>query len=247
MPTAERVRSSASAAAVKLPWSTAATNAVISPSRLDSILAVTLVPETVTPPAERRWYRPQRVQIPTAARPLYFAAAAIAFASFAVLGLFTSLVPAFVTGQLHFTAPLVGGAVVFATFISAATLQIGIRRLRTTMAVVTGVVLYVTGFAALIAGTSTASLTLFLVGGILAGGAAGTLFSSAISAAGQLASPGNRGEAVAGIFLSSYAGLAVPVVGLGAATLMISMSTALTGFAVICAAIAVIGAAVFVQ
>lgn len=210
-------------------------------------LAVTLIPETVTPPAERRRYRPQRVQIPATARTHYFAAAAIAFASFAVLGLFTSLAPAFIEGQLHFTAALVSGGVVFATFVSAAALQIGVRRLTLPMAVITGVVCYVIGFAALIAAISTVSLTLFVIGGILAGGAAGTLFSSAISAASQIAAPESRGEALAGIFLSCYAGLAVPVVGLGAATVVVSMSTALTGFAVICTAISVIGAIVFIQ
>src|SRR5699024_9220823 len=108
-------------------------------------------------------------------------------------------------------------------------------------------VLYVIGFAALIAAISIMSLPLFLIGGVLAGGAAGTLFSSAISAAGKLAAPESRGEALAGIFLSCYAGLAVPVVGLGAATVLVSMSTALTGFAVVCAVIAVMGAVVFIQ
>lgn len=210
-------------------------------------LAVALTPETVTPPAERRPYRPQRVQIPEAARTRYFAAAAIAFAGFAVLGLFTSLAPSFIEGQLHYSAPLVGGTVVFVTFTSAAALQIGVRRFSSTTAVVTGVVLYVAGFAAVIAAVLAGSLVLFLIGGILAGGAAGILFSTAISAAGQAAAAGSRGEALAGIFLSAYAGLAVPVVGLGAATLALSMTSALIAFAVLVVAIAIVGAVIFVR
>ena len=55
------------------------------------------------------------------------------------------------------------------------------------------------------------------------------------------------GEALAGIFLSGYAGLVVPVVGLGAATLAVSMSAALIGFAVIVVVIAVIGSVVFLR
>lgn len=210
-------------------------------------VAVTRVPETVASPTVHHPYRPQRVRIPAGGRVQYFAAAAIALASFAVLGLFTSLVPAFVEGQLHYTAPLVGGVVVFVTFMSAAVLQIAIRRFPATTATLIGLALYVAGFAAVVAGISAVSLTVFLIGGILAGGAAGSMFCTAISAAGQLAAPENRGEALAGIFVSSYIGLVVPVVGLGAATVVVSMPAALTGFAVIGTAIAVIGSAVFIQ
>lgn len=210
-------------------------------------LAVLLVPETVRPPAEPRRYRPQRVQVPPAARTHYLAAAAIAFAGFAILGLFTSLAPSFVADQLHQTAPLVGGSVVFATFGSAAVLQIGIRRFPPTSSVLIGVTLEVVGFAALVAGVFTVSFALFLIGGILTGGSAGVLFSSAISAAGQAAPADSRGEALVGIFLAAYAGLGVPVVGLGAATLAISMSTALTWFAVLVTVIGVLGAVVFIQ
>ncbi|WP_182346813.1 MFS transporter [Tomitella gaofuii] len=208
--------------------------------------AIALTPETVSPPAEPRRYRPQRVQIPAAARTRYFAAAAIAFAAFAVLGLFTSLAPSFISDQLHYSAPLVAGTVVLVTFASAAGLQIGVRRLSLTAGVVTGVALYVAGFAAIITAVSTATLALFLIGGALAGGAAGILFSTAISAAGEAAMVGHRGEALAGIFLSAYAGLAVPVVGLGAATLVLSMLAALSAFSVAVVAIAIIGAAVFI-
>lgn len=210
-------------------------------------LAVALVPETVTPPTEPHPYRPQRVRIPADGRVQYFAAAALAFASLAVLGLFTSLAPAFVAGQLHYTAALVGGVVVFLTLVSAAALQIGVRRLTVTTALVTGVVLFVIGFAALIAAVDAVSLGLFLIGGISCGGAVGILFSTAISAGGELAAPGSRGEALAGIFLSAYIGLAVPVIGLGAATVVVGMAPALTGFAVVCIAITVVGAVVFIR
>ena len=210
-------------------------------------LGVAFVPETVLVAAERRPYRPQRVRIPAAARSRYLAAAVIAFAGFAVLGLFTALAPSFVAGQLHETSHLVGGSVVFATFASAAVLQIGVRRFSSTIAVVIGVVLYVAGFACVIAGVAAVSLALFVIGGILAGGAAGILFSSAIGAAGQAAAPESRGEALAGIFLSGYTGLVVPVVGLGAATLAISMTAALIAFAVIMVAIAVIGTIAFLR
>lgn len=208
-------------------------------------LVVAFVPETVTPPARRRPYRPQRVQIPAAARTRYFAAATLAFAGFSVLGLFTSLAPSFIAGQLHVTSPLIGGGVVFATFASAASVQIGIRRLSATASVLAGTALFVVGSAAIVGGVLTVSLPLFTLAGVLAGGGAGVLFSSAITAAAHAAAPDGRGEALAGIFLAGYLGLAIPVVGLGATTLLVSMAAALAGFSAVVVAIAVIGTVVF--
>lgn len=46
-----------------------------------------------------------------------------------------------------------------------------------------------------------------------------------------------RGEGLAGLFLGAYIGLAVPVVGLGVATLWVSMQVAVLGFAVALAAV----------
>lgn len=210
-------------------------------------IAVSLVPETVDRSAQRRRYRPQRVSIPEEARGHYFAAAALAFSGFAVLGLFTSLAPSFVSDELHFESPLASGAVVFATFVSAAGSQIALRRLDGPASVIFGTSAYVLGFVAIIAGVSLVSLPLFLTGGVLAGGAAGILFSSAVTAAGHAAAAGNRGEAIAGIFLAAYTGLAVPVIVLGAATLVVSMSAALSVFAAFVTAIAVIATIVFAR
>lgn len=67
------------------------------------------------------------------------------------------------------------------------------------------------------------------------------------SAAGVIASPENRGEVLAGIFLSAFVGLTVPVVGLGAATLTVSMLTALVGFSEVVVTVAVIGASMFLH
>jgi hypothetical protein len=45
-----------------------------------------------------------------------------------------------------------------------------------------------------------------------------------------MAGPGRRGEALAGLFLISYLGLALPAVGLGIATRYTTATTAMTWF-----------------
>ncbi|GGM79451.1 MFS transporter [Dactylosporangium sucinum] len=192
-------------------------------------LAVALVPETVS--ALPRRYRPQRVNVPAAARPRYFAAAAGAFASLSVLGLFTSLAPSFVAGTLHHPSRALAGLVASLVFASGAAAQVLLRRHPIRVQLMTGLSLMVLGLVTVTAGVWGTSLAVFLAGGIMAGGGAGALLKGAISTVVDLAPPAVRGEALAGLFLGGYLGLAVPVLGLGFATQLVSARVALLGFA----------------
>jgi predicted MFS family arabinose efflux permease len=206
-------------------------------------VGVALVPETVARPAVRAAYRPQRVRVPREARGLFSLAAAIAFVAFGVLGLFTSLAPAFVSGTLGITSHLVAGAVVFATFASAAVAQIAFRALSVRGQVALGAALLIAGVVVLTVSVETGtSLALFFAGGIVSGAGGGTLFKAALAVAAPLAAPQYRGEVLAGIFLAAYIGLAAPVVGIGVATLSISLTAALLGFAVVIVAVALAAA-----
>ncbi|MER7007309.1 MFS transporter [Dactylosporangium sp. NPDC000555] len=206
---------------------------------LASALAVSLVPETVA--VRSRRYRPQRVDVPAETRPRYFAAAAGAFTSLSVLGLFTSLAPAFVAGTLHHPSRVLAGAVASLVFGSGALAQVLLRRRATRDQLAAGLALVALGLATLTAAVWAESLPAFLAGGVLAGAGAGALLKGAISTVVDLAPPAIRGEALAGLFLGGYLGLAIPVLGLGVLTQLISAPVALLGFA---AAIVTLTAAV---
>ena len=204
-----------------------------------AFIGIALVPETATRPDVRRAYRPQRISVPRESRGRFLLAGGIAFAAFSVLGLFTSLAPIVVSGQLQITSKAVAGLIVFATFAAAAVSQIAVRPLGVRAQIVLGAVLLVVGIALLaVTVVASAGLALFVIGGVIAGGGAGTLFKAALAVAGSLASAANRGEVLAGIFLLGYVGLTVPVVGIGVATLSVSLAAALVGFAVIIIVIA---------
>jgi Major Facilitator Superfamily len=208
-----------------------------------ALAGIALVPETAARPAVRPAYRPQRVRVPRPARGRFFLAGGIAFAAFAVLGLFTSLAPVFVSGQLHSTSRATAGAVVFVTFAAAALSQVAVRPLAIRAQIALGAVLLVAGIAALAAVVVTVgSLGFFFAGGIVSGAGAGVLFKAALAVAGSLAEAAHRGEVLAGIFLIGYVGLTVPVVGIGVATLSVSLAAALVGFAVVIIAIALLTA-----
>ncbi|MEV6930506.1 MFS transporter [Dactylosporangium sp. NPDC051485] len=204
---------------------------------LVAALAVALAPETVA--VRSRRYRPQRVDVPAAARPRYYAAAAGAFASLSVLGLFTSLAPAFVAGTLHHPSRALAGAVASMVFGSGAIAQVLLRRRPTRDQLAAGLTLVVLGLVTLTAAVWAQSLPAFLAGGILAGAGAGALLKGAISTVADLTPAAVRGEALAGLFLGGYLGLAFPVLGLGILTQAVSAPAALLGFAAAITALAV--------
>jgi MFS family permease len=196
---------------------------------LASLGAVALAPETLQRRTAMGTYRPLRVRVEgdTAG---YVGAAAAGFAAFAVFALFTSLAPGFVGGTLHHSSRALAGLIVFTVFGAAAAAQTLTSRLAALAQRSSGLLGQAAGVVVLAVGMHTASLALFLLGGIVANMGAGVLFKSAIGAVAAMARPATRGEALAGLFLISFAGMAVPAVGIGVATHHISATAAVTWF-----------------
>jgi predicted MFS family arabinose efflux permease len=204
---------------------------------LAGVLALALVPETVTRPKARPRYRPQRVSVPAQHRPAFYAASAAAAAEFALFGLFTSLAPGFIGGTLHDTSHALAGTATFAVFGAAALAQIVASRAPLRRQLAFGLLALVLGLALITVAFWLASLVLLLAGGIVAGSGAGAAFKGSVTTVLGIARPQARGEALAGLFLAGYVGLAVPVVALGLATQLLSARVAVLGFAVLLVAV----------
>ncbi|MEV6654166.1 MFS transporter [Streptomyces sp. NPDC051219] len=202
---------------------------------------VALSPETADLPDPAPRYRPQRIAVPGHARRMFFAAVTTALASFAVFGIFTSLVPSFLAGTLHESSHAVAGAVAFAAFAAGAVAQIALSRAGLAFTLRTGPFVLVPGLALLVAGIWLPSLAVFVIGGVLTGAGAGLAFRSALIAAGSAAPPESRAEVLAFFFLGAYIGLSVPVVGLGIATQYVSARVVMLAFVVIVGAAVALG------
>jgi hypothetical protein len=198
-----------------------------------SVVAVLSVPETVVAPTPRPRYRPQRVRIAGDDRIGYLVAAAGAFTAFAVFGLFTSLAPGFVAAGLHHPSRLLAGLTAFLVFGAGAASQSAAGLLPASRRFMIGLAALAGGLVVLAAGMLATSLWLFLIGGVIAGAGAGILFKSAVGKIAAAAPAGQRGESLAGLFLIAYAGLTVPVMGLGIATLYVASTTAMLWFSAI--------------
>ncbi|WP_205697955.1 MFS transporter [Conexibacter sp. SYSU D00693] len=200
------------------------------------LLAVALVwrtPETRTAHAARPAYRPQRVVVPAAARPAFFGASGGALLGFAAFGLFTSLAPTFLAGELGHPSRALAGLAAFVVFAASAASQVVLASRGERDLVAMGGGAMVLGAAALVLALwlPSPSLALFLAGGVVLGGGAGSLFKGAVITVAKIADDDHRAEALAGLFLAGYLGLVVPVVGLGLLTQELEPRVALLVFA----------------
>jgi len=201
-------------------------------------LALAAAPETVARPRPRPRYHPQRVSVPAADRPAFLAAVFATVAAFAVLGLFTSLAPGFIAGTLGDRSHALAGLAAFVVFGAAALAQIALSRAATSRQLSIGLTALILGLAVVTIAVWLPSLTLFLLGGALAGAGAGAAFKGSVSAVIAIAPHARRGETLAGLFLAAYFGIAAPVLGLGLATQFVSAQIALLGFAAVLVAVA---------
>jgi MFS family permease len=198
-----------------------------------ALVAVLATPETRERlrPAPR--YRPQRVAVPPEGRSAFAAAATAAFVAFGLMGLFNSLAPAFLGGTLDHHSRALAGLASFLVFAAAAVAQIAAADAAPGRVLRTGLSLMVVGPLLLVAAVWIPSLPVFLAGGMVSGVGAGLIVKGSLGTAALLAAPEQRAEALAGIFLAGYIGLAVPVVGLGLLTQELAADLSLTIFAAV--------------
>ena len=191
-----------------------------------------VAPETRTVRGPRARYRPQRLSVPPQARGRFLGAAIGAAIAFALFGLVTSLAPSFLEGTLHTPSHALAGAVSFAVFAAAAAVQMLSSSRPIQQLLATGIPALLSGVALLTLALwlPTPSLAMFIAGDVLAGVGAGLMFKGAIGTVSEIAAPEHRAEALAGLYLAAYLGLAGPVIGLGALTQIASTRVSLLVF-----------------
>jgi MFS family permease len=190
-------------------------------------------PETRGRPSARRRYRPQRVSVPARSRGHFFAAALGAGITFAVFGLLTSLAPSFLAGTLHQPSHALAGAVSFAGFATAALAQSLTANRTTQQLLAAAIPARLSGLALLTIAVwlPSPSFGVFLAGDVVVGAGCGLMFKGAIATVTEISAQEHRAEALAGVFLAAYLGLAGPVIGLGALTQIASTRVSLLVFA----------------
>jgi MFS family permease len=203
---------------------------------------VLLVPGAVAMaalPAARpatRW-RPRRPQIPVAARPVFATSGTASFLAFAVIGLFLTLIPTYVTtlsgsGNLL----LSGAAVALMLACSALTQLIGYGR-RARSLEITGLPLLAAGLVLLAVAGGVSSLALLFIATVTVGVGQGLAFLGGFTAVNQAAPADRHADVLSSFYVVIYLGVGVPVIGVGFLATVIGPPAAVQYFAGIVAAL----------
>jgi MFS family permease len=201
-------------------------------------VALLVAPETRGRPVSRPPYRPQRISVPAASRNRFWAAAIGAAMTFSVFGLLTSLAPTFLADTLHQPSHVLAGAASFVVFATAAlsqTLATSRTERQLLVAAITAMLAGL-GLLTIAIWLPAPSFGVFLAGDLVVGTGSGLMFKGAIVTVSAISSAEHRAEALAGLFLAAYLGLAGPVIGLGALTQIASTRVSMLVFAGLLAA-----------
>jgi MFS family permease len=100
--------------------------------------------------------------------------------------------------------------------------QVTLSRFSTRRVVLVGLGLFLAALALILAALAAAAMALFLAGMVVGGVAVGAIFLGSLATANRLAPPGRRRQTVPAFFVACYAGMIIPVVGIGPAKPVLS-------------------------
>ena len=204
--------------------------------------AASLVWAMPEPVAERGRLRlrVQRLRVPAEVRAVFVRAALAGFAGFAVLGLFTAVVPGFLGQILGIDDRAIVGLVVFTVFAASTVGQTLLARAFGSAALVAGSAGLLAGMGVLALGLGVSALALVVAGGVVAGLGQGLSFRAGLAAVNEASPPARRGEVASSFFVVAYVAISLPVVGVGLLAQLEGLRAAGLIFAAAVAALAAI-------
>jgi MFS family permease len=171
-------------------------------------------------------------------RAVFTRAAIAGFAGFAVLGLFTSVSPAFLGTVLHHSNRALVGVVVLCAFAASVAGQVLSARLALDRALRGGCVTLIVGMAIVASSLDAHSLALLVVGAVIAGVGHGMSFRAGLGSVAGAAPDDERGEVTSTFFVVLYVGISIPVIGVGSMASAFDLVTAGVVFAALVALLA---------
>ena len=182
----------------------------------------------------------QRLSVPTEVRGVFVTAAIAAFAGFAVMGLFTSVAPAFVSNVIGIGNHAVAGAIACSIFAASAVAQLAAGGIAPQRAVALGCAILVVGMIILAVALRLSSLPGLIAAALVAGVGQGISFSRGLAAVAERTPADRRAEVSSTYFVVAYVAISLPVVGEGLAARDWGLRTAGVSFAVAVAILALV-------
>ncbi len=182
-----------------------------------------------------RW-RPAMPRIPDALRPRFRVIAVAELLCWAVLGVFSAVIPSLLGSILHSGNLALTAGGLFVAIAASALAQAGAPRLAPLTAQVTGLSVLACGLVLLLAAEGTSSVALVVVAMVCSGAGHGLVFAGNLAEVTVATPAAERGAVLGAIYFVNYSGLGVPVIGVGVLSLWTGLETATTVAAIAIAA-----------
>jgi len=180
--------------------------------------------------------------VPPGVRAAFLAPAGTGFAAMAVVGFYAALGPTIIRRDLHVTNHVVAAIIIAELFLIGAALILATRDLPARKTMLIGLTATPIGMALLVASQQLGSMPLLLLGTGACGVVGALGYRGGLAVANGLAPPERRAEVVSAFFVCCFCGNALPIIGVGALTLVVPPQTADLAFAVLVTAISAIAA-----
>ncbi|GCE06930.1 MFS transporter [Dictyobacter aurantiacus] len=204
-----------------------------------AIIGTWLIPEPVEVKEHARW-RPQGLQVPAQVRATFIRVVIPGFAGFAMLGLFTAVAPVFLSQMLHITNHALTGLIVFAVFAASTCGQLLLEHISQRRALPLACIGLIIGLIMVAGGLLARSLTLLVVGAIIAGLGQGLSLRAGLAAINAKSPATQRGGISSSYFVVLYVAISIPVIGVGIAAQLFGLQVAGIAFSIIMAILALI-------
>lgn len=169
--------------------------------------------------------RPQ-VSVPRQSRSILIRLTPANIASWALGGLYLSLMPTVVATAMGVASPWVGGVVVSTLMLTAAIAVATFRHWPARRLILTGTSTLSLGVAVSMFGIHTQQVAALLAGTVIAGAGFGSTFSGTLRALLPTAEPHQRAGLLSAFYVQSYLAFSLPAVAAGLSVPLIGLSTA---------------------
>ncbi|WP_250287947.1 MFS transporter [Streptomyces atroolivaceus] len=170
--------------------------------------------------------RPQRPGLPPEVRAVFRPAALASFVGFALFGVFTSVSPAFLSQFLGVDNHAVSGLVVALAFFASIAGQSAVGRIGERRSLPLGCAGLLGGLALLAAALWWQLLPLVVLSALLGGAGQGLAFRAALSQVAAASPVDRRAAVISTLFVVAYAGISLPVIGVGVLSVHIGLQDA---------------------
>ncbi|MGW1725810.1 MFS transporter [Streptomyces sp. NPDC002306] len=209
-----------------------------------SAVVLRRLPETVRERRSPSAVRPRRPSLPAQVRSVFGPAAIASFVGFALFGVFTSVSPAFLAQSLDVHNDALTGLVVALAFFASTAGQLAVGKVGVERSLPLGCAALLTGLALLAGALWWDLLSLVVLSALVGGSGQGLAFRGAMSAVSHASPVDSRAAVISTLFVVAYAGISVPVIGVGVLTGPIGLEGAGLVF-IVCMAVLVSAAAVY--